>query len=74
MTTTGQNFHAVLLDECGQEFGASVFATDRAEAREMLNDNYPENRGIVQLENRQDTIDREARIHARVSDWDGGDF
>lgn len=66
--TTMTNFHAVLLDECGMEFGASVRAIDYQEARDQLREMYPENRGIVQLESPEDTQRREAEIYARVSD------
>jgi len=68
---TKQNFHAVMLDECGHEFGASVFAHSKSAARAKLRENYPESRGIVQLESQQDTADREARIFASM--WDAQD-
>ena len=65
-------FHAVMLDECGDEFGASVSARSRDAAREKLREMYPENRGIVQLESPADTRRREAetyrRIHAEYND------
>ena len=57
------HFHAVMLDECGQEFGAGVEAVDRQEARDQLREMYPENRGIVQLESPEDTAAREQRIY-----------
>lgn len=60
------HFHAVMLDECGQEFGAGVEAANRDEAYEMLREDYPENRGIVQLESPADTAKREADIYARA--------
>ena len=59
-------FHAVLLDECGQEFGAGVEAVDYQEARDQLREMYPENRGIVQLESPEDTAAREQRIYDDV--------
>lgn len=52
-------YHAVMLDECGDEFGAGVDADTRDEARFLLRENYPENRGIVQLESPEDTRERE---------------
>lgn len=64
------NFHAVLLDECGHEFGASVRAATKPIARDMLRDAYPENRGILQIESPEDTAAREAAIYARISDED----
>ena len=64
-------FHAVMLDECGQEFGAGVNAKTKEEARDMLREDYPENRGIVQIESPRDTQDREAAMYARLqSEWD----
>jgi len=68
------NFHAVMLDECGDEFGAGVRASTKEEARDMLREMYPENRGIVQIESPQDTADREAAIYARLSAEMDGDF
>jgi hypothetical protein len=47
-------YHAVMLDECGQEFGAGVEADNREDARTELRERYPENRGIVQLEDEND--------------------
>lgn len=61
------HYHAVMIDECGQEFGAGVDARDKAEAYDKLREMYPENRGIVQLESPQDTADREARMYARLN-------
>lgn len=60
------NFHAVMIDETGCEFGASVSAKTRKEAYEILQENYPESR-IDQLESPEDTARREAEIYARVS-------
>jgi len=42
-------FHAVLTDECGSEFGATVTAESRDSAYEMLQEDYPESR-VIQLE------------------------
>lgn len=71
---TKVNFHAVLLDECGHEFGASVRASSHSEARDLLRDMYPENRGIVQVESPEDTARREAEIYARMEDEMNGIF
>lgn len=60
------NFHAVMIDETGCEFGASVSAETREEAYEILQENYPESR-VDQLESPEDTARREAEIYARVS-------
>jgi hypothetical protein len=67
------NFHAVMVDETGCEFGADVRATTREEAYEMLEENYPESR-CVQLESPEDTKRREAEIYARVSAEYDGDY
>lgn len=75
----GINFHAVLMDETGCEFGADIAAPSRDEAYDRLRENYPESR-VVQLEAPEDTARREAAIYARISaeqdddadysDWD----
>ena len=68
-------FHAVMLDECGDEFGAGIEADSKEEARAELREMYPESRGIVQIESPEDTQDRESAIYARVSgdDYDYGE-
>lgn len=33
-------FHAVMIDECGSEFGADVEAPSKAEAYDALRDQY----------------------------------
>ncbi len=55
------NFHAVMLDETGCEFGVSVRADTREDAYEMLREDYPESQ-CVQLESPQDTAERERRV------------
>lgn len=68
------NFWAVMTDETGCEFGAGVQAPDRATARDMLRDMYPESR-IAQLESPEDTRRREAEIYERVRrEMDGPDY
>jgi hypothetical protein len=42
-------FHAVMLDETGCEFGVTLEARDRSAAYDLLEDDYPESR-VVQLE------------------------
>jgi len=59
-------FHAVMLDECGQEFGAEIEAENYEEARELLSEDYPENRGILQIESPSDSSERIARYHAEI--------
>lgn len=66
------HFHAVLLDECGHEFGAGVEAVHRQEAYDKLREDYPENRGIVQLESPADTRAREQDLYDHISR--GGDY
>ena len=55
-------FHAVMIDETGCEFGATVAARSRADAYEYLKVDYPESR-CVQLESPADTRKREARLY-----------
>ena len=65
-------FHAVMIDETGCEFGAEVEAETRAEAYDILCENYPESR-CDQLESPEDTYARESAIYHHISrggDWD----
>lgn len=67
-------YHAVFESECGGEFGAGVEAESREQAREILEENYPESR-IVQLESPEDAREREAELYARVAaELDGDDY
>jgi hypothetical protein len=54
-------YHAVLLDETGCEFGHTFEASSREEAWDEINDMFPESR-CVQLESPEDTKKREDRI------------
>ena len=65
-------YHAVMVDETGCEFGADVEASGRAEAYDKLAENYPESR-CVQLESPADTARRESAMHRHIAaggDWD----
>ncbi len=62
-------FHAVLIDECGSEFGADVVAPDYDTARDKVRDAYPESR-VVQLESARDTREREHRTYERLLNED----
>jgi hypothetical protein len=68
------NFHAVMRSETGEEFGASVEASDRDTAYARLRENYPES-SCVQLESPADTAERERRIYQSVMrEMDGDDY
>ncbi len=58
-------FHAVLIDECGSEFGADVVAPDYDTAHDMMRENYPES-NVVQLESARDTQEREHLQYTRL--------
>lgn len=58
-------FHAVMLDETGCEFGASVEAPNREEAFDTLREDYPESQ-VLQLESPSDRQEREERIRRSV--------
>ena len=65
------DFHAVMIDETGCEFGVSFKATTRGAALEYLREQYPESR-CDQLEDPQQTAEREAAIYRRaMTDEDG---
>jgi len=69
------NFHAVMLDETGCEFGVSIRAENRKAAWDMVSYNYPESQ-CVQLESHEDTAAREKRIYdyaMNEDDWDDWD-
>ena len=66
-------FHAVMIDETGCEFGVDVHASNREAAHVSLETDYPESR-VSQLESPDDTREREARLYASINDEydDGG--
>lgn len=59
-------YHAVLLDETGCEFGHTFEASSREEAWDEINDMFPESR-CVQLESPEDTARREQALYARIA-------
>jgi len=61
------NFHAVMLDETGCEFGVGIEANDKAEALDFLSEDYPESR-CVQIESPEDTHRREEAMYLRLQD------
>lgn len=65
------NFHAVMIDETGCEFGASVTAKTRAAAFAKLREDYPESR-CDQLESPTDSPRREARLERQIQ-WEYDD-
>lgn len=66
-------FHAVMLDETGCEFGHTFDADNREAAYEYLEDNFPESR-CVQLESPEDTAERERRMYEQLEREEMGDF
>jgi hypothetical protein len=66
-------FHAVMLDETGCEFGATIIAANKEDAYETAREHYPESR-CVQMESPADTAAREKRIYDAAlldeGDWD----
>ncbi len=69
-----KQYHAVMIDETGCEFGADVEANSVGEARNILEEDYPESR-IDEIKTQEqwdrDQADREARLWA--GDDDGYD-
>lgn len=59
-------YHAVMLDETGCEFGHTITATDREAAYDELRYMFPESQ-CVQLESPEDTAARERAIYARIA-------
>jgi len=76
-------YHAVLLDETGCEFGHTFYADSREEAWTKMQENFPESR-CVQIESPEDTIRRQKEIYDRMcreydsdmapSFWDDYDY
>ncbi len=62
---TEMRFHAVLIDECGDEFGADINAKDENEAWEKFQENYPESR-VIQVESPADARRRERDLMLAV--------
>lgn len=62
-------FHAVMVDETGCEFGATIRAASRNEAWDKAREDYPESR-CVQLESPEDTAKREKRTYDFVAEFD----
>lgn len=58
-------FHAVMIDETGCEFGATIRAETRGQAWEFAREWYPESR-CVQMESPEDTAEREKRIYDEI--------
>ena len=66
-------YHAVLLDETGCEFGHTFTANSREEAWTKVREDFPESR-CVQLEDPRDTADRQNAIYQRMArEIDGSD-
>lgn len=55
-------FHAVMIDECGGEFGVTFQAASREEAWSYLQEQYPESR-CDQLEDPESMSAREKRTY-----------
>jgi hypothetical protein len=55
-------YHAVLLDETGCEFGADCQADSHDQAYEYFKEQYPES-SVVQLEDPDDTARREKALY-----------
>lgn len=58
-------YHAVMVDETGCEFGHTFNAVDRDAAWDYLDEQFPESR-CVQLEDPTDTANRHQAIYDRM--------
>jgi len=66
-------YHAVMLDETGCEFGHTFTAATRPEAWAYVAEQFPESR-CVQLEDPTDTSERENALYQRMArEIDGSD-
>jgi hypothetical protein len=66
-------YHAVMLDETRCEFGVTIEAENKEEARKILREDYPESR-CVQLESPEDTRERERLMWQRIQEEEDGYF
>lgn len=66
-------FHAVMIDETGCEFGVTFKSSSREAAYNYLAEEYPESR-VDQLEDLQDTINRENAMWERIAREEDGIF
>ena len=58
-------YHAVMLDETGCEFGHTFTAPDRTAAWDYVQEQFPESQ-CVQLEDPTDTARRQKSIYDRI--------
>jgi hypothetical protein len=66
-------YHAVMLDETGCEFGHTFEANSRTEAWDYVQEQFPESR-CVQLEDPRDRAERENALYQRMArEIDGSD-
>jgi len=68
-----KQFHAVMLDETGCEFGVSFTTANRNAAYDYLEEQYPES-SCIQLEDTQQTQDRETAMYHRLRDEIDNDY
>lgn len=65
-----RQFHAVMVEMGGREFGVSVKAASEDSAYSQLEENYPEST-VVQLESLEDMARREQETYTQIVDgWD----
>jgi hypothetical protein len=67
-----RNFHAVMIDETGCEFGADTRANSYEEAEKIFRENYPESR-IDQIEDDAAAAARQRAMYDHIAqggDWD----
>jgi len=68
-----KEYHAVMIDETGCEFGVTVRAESKDAAYEQLEEDYPESR-VDQLEDDSDREARERRMYDRLEAEADGDY
>lgn len=62
-------YHAVMIDECGGEFGVDLEAPNRDAAYDQLAEDYPESR-VDQLEDPEQARAREDSYYDGSRNWD----
>ena len=62
-------FHAIMIGECGEEFGVTVEATSHDAAWDQLDEDYPES-SCIQLLSCDEQNARERDIYLSTSEGD----
>jgi hypothetical protein len=60
-------YHAIMLDECGEEFGVTFEAANIGHAKDQLREDYPESR-MIKLQTVKRQQDEKVRLEQFFAD------